>query len=162
MLYGPSCSQLIPPAAGATSAACAWARRTSAALTGLAELCLRSRYSSGSALPYGLSASGAWASAPAAVLPAVRVVERVNPNVASVSARTSAPMASPAVLRRCGKAIPPVNPTEANSCRRNEHEQPTSVQVACDRCSGGGDRLDGDPLDLGDLVADRGLELADR
>src|SRR3954447_22799230 len=174
MLYGPSGCQLIPPAAGATSAACACARLTSAALTGWAELCLRSRYSSGSALPYGLSASGACASA-FACGPAGRVAERVSANVATVTTSRSAATANPAVCRRdlcCIRisAIPPCVPTlglGATLSQDGEMSNRPSVQSPFDRCLGHGGALgslglDRDARDLWHLAADRGLELVDR
>ena len=100
MLYGPSCCQFKPVEAALTSAACAWARATSAPLTGCAELCLRSRYSSGSAFPYGLSDSGGFTSAEICRTACLGVVDRVRANEDTVNTNSSAPTTSVVVCCR--------------------------------------------------------------
>src|SRR4051794_15414215 len=138
MLYGPSCCQFRPPAAAETSAACAWARLNSPALTGCAELSLRSRYSSGSAFPYGLSASGAWASAEDAGT-ALRAVEWVRPNVATIRASSSAPMTTVAL---CCFVFMRMDPSAYLSDRggtlahAGEMSNWLNVRRRCDGCSG--------------------------
>ena len=104
-LAGPSSCHGVGPSAG-TAAACACARWTCATLTSLAELCLRSRYSSGaSGAVVSCSIAGGGAAGAAASCVCGPVVERVVATVPTTSS-TVTPAAIRSVRARRLTAVP--------------------------------------------------------